>query len=123
MNASPDVLVEDAGLVRVLTLHNPARRNALTADVLRKLQTAIAPTSFRAFILRGEGERAFCSGYDLQSLEPVGEGALPDDLIGEVYAQIEAHPSPFIACLNGAAFGAGFELATACDFRIATGSA
>lgn len=119
------LLVEDFGVVRVLTLDHADRRNALTRELLLELRRVLASSaSVRAFILRGAGERAFCSGYDLQSLEPVGEaGALPDDLIGQVYAELEAHPAPSIACLNGPAFGAGFELATACDFRIAAASA
>lgn len=120
---SASLQVEDHGPVRILTLDHPERRNALTRALLLEIREAIAEPNIRAFIFRGAGERAFCSGYDLQSLEPVGEGALPDDLIGEVYAELEAHPAPSIACVNGAAFGAGFELATACDFRIASTSA
>jgi enoyl-CoA hydratase/carnithine racemase len=113
--------VEDVGPVRVLTLDNPERRNALTPALLESLAQAYGPgaSGVRAFVLRGEGGRAFCSGYDLESLAVVGDGALPDDLIQEVYAAIEAHPVPTVACLEGAAFGAGFELALACDLRVA----
>lgn len=124
--SSAQLHIEDAGPVRILTLDHADKRNALNRELLTKLSDAIAPdqsSHVRAFIIRGAGERAFCSGYDLQSLEPVGQGDLPDDLIGRVYAQLEAHKAPSIACLNGAAFGAGFELATACDFRIAAATA
>ena len=118
--------VHDEGPLRTLTLEHADKRNALNQTLLFALRDAVSleqTKHVRAFIIRGAGEKAFCSGYDLQALEPVGEGALPDDLIGEVYAALEAHPAPSIACLNGAAFGAGFELATACDFRIAASSA
>lgn len=118
--------VEDLGAVRVFTLDNPDRRNALTPALLESLAWAYRPGaegSARAFLLRGEGGRAFCAGYDLESLAAVGEGALPDDLIQEVYAAIEAHPVPTVACVEGAAFGAGFELATVCDLRVAAHSA
>lgn len=118
--------VEDVGAVRVLTLDHPERRNALTPRLLESLADAYRSGregSPRAFLLRGEGGRAFCAGYDLESLAAVGEGALPDDLIQEVYAAIEAHPVPTVACMEGAAFGAGFELATACDLRVAGSTA
>ena len=118
--------VEDVGPVRVLTLDNPDRRNALTPALLEALAEAYRPGAHgaaRVFALRGEGHRAFCAGYDLESLAAVGGGALPDDLIQEVYAAIEAHPLPTVACVEGAAFGAGFELALACDVRVAAASA
>lgn len=117
---------EDVGAVRVLTLDHPERRNALTPGLLESLAQAYRPgrqDGVRVFLLRGAGGRAFCAGYDLESLASVGEGPLPDDLVQEVYAAIEAHPVPTVACVEGAAFGAGFELATACDLRMAASTA
>ncbi len=118
--------MEDVGAVRVLTLDHPERRNALTPGLLESLAEAYRPGNaggVRAFLLRGAGGRAFCAGYDLEALSSVGEGALPDDLIQQVYAALEAHPVPTVACVEGAAFGAGFELALACDLRVAAHSA
>jgi enoyl-CoA hydratase/carnithine racemase len=118
--------VEDVGTVRVLTLSHPERRNALTPALLDELAVAYSPEStsgVRAFVLRGEGGKAFCSGYDLEALAPAGEGELPDDAIQRTLALMEAHPAPTVACIEGAAYGAGFELATACDVRVAASSA
>jgi enoyl-CoA hydratase/carnithine racemase len=108
--------------VRVLTLSNPARRNALDDGLLRQLSEALAPEAagdVRALLVRGEGERAFCAGYDLTRLEvPQEEGPLPDDLLGRTLRLLEAHPAPSVALVGGAAYGAGCDLAATCDFRV-----
>ncbi len=120
------LLVEDVGRVRVLTLSHPERRNALTPALLDELAAVYGPGAspgVRAFVLRGAGGKAFCSGYDLDALAPAGEGELPDDAIQRTLALLEAHPAPTVACVEGAAYGAGFELATACDVRVAAASA
>jgi enoyl-CoA hydratase len=118
--------VEDRpGGVRVLTLDNPTRRNALDEGMLDGLFAALAPEATRetrAILLRGDG-KAFCAGYDLTSLSEVGEGKLPDTRLGEVFARLERHPAPSVALLTGGAFGAGCELACACDFRIGSDQA
>ncbi|MEN9797568.1 MAG: hypothetical protein RL653_1264 [Pseudomonadota bacterium] len=120
------LLVEDVGPVRVLTLSHPERRNALTPSLLDELAAVYGPggsPGVRAFVLRGAGDKAFCSGYDLDALAPAGEGELPDDAIQRTLGLLEAHPAPTVACVAGAAYGAGFELATACDVRVAAASA
>lgn len=121
------LLVEDLGPVRVLTLSYPERRNALTPALLDDLAAAYGSAGspgVRAFVLRGDAVgKAFCSGYDLDALAPAGAGELPDDAIQRTLALLEAHPAPTVACVEGAAYGAGFELATACDVRIAAASA
>jgi enoyl-CoA hydratase/carnithine racemase len=104
--------------VRVLTLANPAKRNALDVQMLAQLQEALAAPGARALLLRGD-DASFCAGYDLEALGQVAEGvALPDELLCEVLDQLEAHPAPSVALVRKAAFGAGCELAAACDFRV-----
>ncbi|HZI09112.1 MAG TPA: enoyl-CoA hydratase-related protein [Myxococcus sp.] len=118
----PSLGVEDReGGVRVLTLSHPARRNALNDALLARLDAALEPAAqVRALLLRGEGG-AFCSGYDLTHLGPPGEdGRLPDDLLVECLLKLERHPAPSVALVDGAAVGAGFDLAASCDFRIGT---
>lgn len=117
--------VEDLDGVRVLTINNPARKNALDPALLEEFAAAVDPAGtshVRALIVRGEGG-AFCSGYDLGALPPPNGGRLPDDRLGEVLAMLAAHPAPSIACVEGPAFGAGCELACTCDFRVGTSSA
>lgn len=117
----PTLYVEDReDGVRVLTLHNPARRNALDDGLLARLDAALdVPPQVRAFLVRGAAG-AFCSGYDLTHLGPPVNGRLPDDPLVACLLKLERHPVPSVALVRGAAFGAGFDLAAACDFRIGT---
>lgn len=105
--------------VRVLTLSNPARRNALDTRQVERLNEALlsAPGTVRALLIRGEGG-TFCSGYDLNVLGPPTEGRLPDDTLMECLARLESLPLPTVALVQGWAFGAGFDLAASCDFRV-----
>lgn len=106
--------------IRTLTLTNTRRRNALDEALLDALDAALeVPEGTRVLCLRGHGAQAFCSGYDLTSLaEPTADGALPDDRLMRVLERLERHPLPSVASITGAAFGAGCDLAAACDFRI-----
>ena len=107
------------GGVRVLTLERPQRRNALTPFLLDALAEALAPDpAVRALVLEAAGP-AFCAGYDLTQLgEDAAAARSPDARIQEVLSMLEQHPAPSVAIVHGAAFGAGCELACACDFRI-----
>lgn len=105
--------------VRVVTLVRPVSRNALTPRMLGALEEALrlAP-GVRALVLEGEGT-AFCAGYDLECLEADAlAGRAPDGRIQEVLRLLEEAPVPSVAVVHGAAFGAGCELACACDFRL-----
>lgn len=109
------------GGVRVLTLERPHRRNALTPSLLDALAEALAPDpEVRALVLEARGP-AFCAGYDLGQLgEDAAAARSPDARIQEVLGMLEAHLAPSVAAVQGAAFGAGCELACACDFRVGT---
>ena len=89
--------------------------------LLDALAEALAPDpAVRALVLEARGP-AFCAGYDLAQLgEDAAAARSPDARIQEVLAMLEAHPAPSVAVVHGAAFGAGCELACACDFRVGT---
>jgi len=101
-------------------LSHEARRNAVSPSALRWIAERCPTLTNEIVVLRGQGERAFCAGFDLQALaEPSPRGTMPDaSLIAATTAMLEADAT-FIAVLDGYAIGAGVELACACDLRMA----
>src|SRR5262249_19508604 len=89
------------------------------AAVRDPLAAALAPdASVQALLLDAVGP-SFCAGYDLGQLGADAEAdRFPDARIQEVLALLEAHPAPSVGVVQGPAFGAGCELACACDFRL-----
>jgi enoyl-CoA hydratase len=117
---SEPVLVEVADRVAVLTVNDPDRRNAITADISAALRRAVAAAEaepgVHAVIVTGAG-RAFCAGADLTAL-----GAATEDGLRRIYDGFLALADctlPTIAAVNGPAVGAGLNLALAADVRIA----
>lgn len=122
MAASLEVTDSPSG-VRVLTLSNPSKRNALDKATLEALRAALEPpASVRAFLVRGAG--VFCAGYDLNELAAyqVGEQP-PDEHVADVLDGLTNSPLPSVALITGPAFGAGCELAMACDVRVGSDAA
>lgn len=111
--------------VRVLTLSNPPRKNALDDAFFDLLAQALrTPAATRALLVRSKDEGIFSAGYDLASLTSYDPSQrLPDDRLGEVLDLLTHHPAPSVAAVTGPAFGAGCELAAACDFRVGDGRA
>lgn len=111
------------GGIRRLTLASPGKRNAIDDSALRALDQALSQRSgVRVWWVRGEGD-VFCAGYDLGALGAAPPGGLPDALLGDVLDRLQAHPAPSVAQVVGPAYGAGCELACACDLRVADPSA
>jgi enoyl-CoA hydratase len=123
MSAPPRVVRADRGDVRVLEITNPAKRNALDFQALEELEAACdaaARDGVRCLMLRGAGEDAFSSGFDLAEIALVSaRGDRPDEAVERVADALDRVPCPTIAFLNGGAFGGGFELAVTCDLRVA----
>lgn len=111
------------GGVRSLTLRNEGRKNALDDTALSQLKGALQSSEgVRCWLVRGDGG-AFSAGYDLSALGAVAQGPLPDDFIGDVFDLLQSHSVPSVALVTGPAFGAGCELACACDFRVGNADA
>jgi enoyl-CoA hydratase len=113
----------DRGAVRVLTIENPAKRNALDFLALDELEAACAAArrdAVRCLVLRGHGDAAFSSGFDLAEMSLVNaRGERPDEAVERAADALAAVPCPTVAFLNGPAYGGAFELAVTCDLRVA----
>jgi len=111
------IRVEVSGPVALLVLDRPERRNALDhahCGRLAELVRAAPGTGTRVLVLAGEGPH-FCSGADLTGVEDTSfVGVLRDAL--DALATV---PIPTIAAVQGAALGAGAQLAVSCDLRVA----
>lgn len=120
------VRVTVEGGVHRVTMNRPEVMNALNRAMRVELLAALtAGHSARVIVLEGSG-RGFCSGQDLsdaQGLDAAGfEAILNEEYVPMIRAITEA-PVPVIAAVNGAAVGAGANLALACDLVIACESA
>lgn len=132
---SDEVLIENQGGVRVITLNRPDRLNALNGDIMAPLADAMADAardpSVGCVVVTGAG-RGFCSGGDLKGGR--GDAALPvsrehgarneqgfNRLRGymETSRLLHEMPKPTIAMVNGPVAGAGIGIAGACDLRFA----
>ena len=127
----PDpVLISVEADVATVAINRPERRNALDAASAAAIKEAIeeASASARVVILTGSG-RAFCAGGDLDelatwsTLEPDRIASTLYDTFQGMIRAVRAAPAIVIAAVNGAAVGAGMDLALACDIRIAARSA
>jgi enoyl-CoA hydratase len=111
--------LEDRGPVALITIDRAERRNALDHEALEQLLEAHAATGHaRVVVLTGAGGH-FCAGADLSGVEDEGF----TDLLRQVLAALRDDPRPLLAAVDGAALGAGTQLAVACDLRVATPAA
>ena len=117
-----------SGAVATLTLSQPERRNALDAETKQGLADAVAEvrrrSEVRALVIAGSGG-VFCAGGDLRgmqglTLDSAGWRERMASLHREVFAPLIALDRPVIAAVDGAAYGAGFSLALAADFILAS---
>lgn len=115
-----EIRVEGVGRVAVLTVSNPARRNALTRSLAVELAAAVqrceADDAVGALVVTGEPP-AFCAGGNPAEIASGGEPVLRDVYAG--FLAVARCELPTVAAVNGVAVGAGFNLALACDVRLA----
>ncbi|HEY6232636.1 MAG TPA: enoyl-CoA hydratase [Pyrinomonadaceae bacterium] len=121
-------VAEDSGITTI-TLNRPEKLNALAGhmrrDLAEALEAAGSERSVHVVVITGAG-RAFCAGGDVRAMADLIEENDADEfsrLLGSarrVITAIRQMTKPVIASIGGPASGAGFNLALACDLRIAS---
>ncbi|ALF11198.1 enoyl-CoA hydratase-related protein [Parageobacillus thermoglucosidasius] len=120
-----NVLVEKRDHIGYVTLHRPEAMNCFDYATLCQLGEAVERIhlnrDIRVVIFTGAGDKAFSAGADLKERKTLNEMEVRRNVkkIRDVFNAVANLPQPTIAAVNGYAFGGGFELMLACDFRIA----
>lgn len=122
------VLLDKTEGVATITLNRPEAMNALSKALRLELcaacQDVTNDQNIHALIVTGAGERAFTAGLDLKELGESGLGPANDrDASTNPVFALSEMPIPVIGAINGVAITGGFELALACDIRIASTNA
>jgi methylglutaconyl-CoA hydratase len=126
------LLVDERDHVEIWTLNRPDALNAFNKglllaineqlDRLAELEAGQGP---RAIVLTGAGPKAFSAGADLKERKTMPAEDVPAfvSLIGGTFERVARAAQPFVAAVNGYAFGGGMEIALACDIRVVSRSA
>lgn len=126
-----ELLTENSGAIRILTLNRPDKRNALNDGLVADLKAALTGAdeddSLRAVVIRGAG-KDFCSGADLSALQKIAGASYEENLddaknLAELFAMPRRMKVPVIAAVHGRALAGGCGLATACDIVLSTETA
>jgi (methylthio)acryloyl-CoA hydratase len=117
---------EMRGVVAVIRLARPAKRNALSDGLVLALRNRMEtlPAEAKAAVLCGEGDH-FCAGLDLSEIKErdAGEGMHHSRLWHAALERVQYGSVPVVAALQGAVVGGGLELASACHIRVADDTA
>lgn len=124
---SGQLLVAREGASAHVRFDNPTAHNALTGEMWLALRDAAlefgADPSIRVVTFRGTGGKAFISGTDISKFADYttgDQGVAYEREIDDCMAAVDAIPCTTIAVVEGWAVGGGINIASACDFRIAT---
>lgn len=130
MSTGP-LAVATEGAVRRLILDRPDKRNALDAELVAALKTALreadADDDVRVVAIEGAG-KDFCAGGDLSALRRIAEASAMENLedvdaLAELFLLPRRMRKPVVACVRGRALAGGCGLATACDLVVAAETA
>ena len=128
-SAFETIILSKSGDVAEIALNRPRVLNAynmqMRDDMSQALEAVHDDPDVRCVLLRGEGERAFCTGADLTEF-----GTAPSRVIArqvrwerDVWGQFLSLDKPIVAALHGYVIGSGIEMAMLCDIRIASDDA
>lgn len=125
-----EILFEEYNHIAKITINRPRYRNAFTPLTVWEMSQAFSycrnTMNIRVVILTGAGDKAFCSGGDMQVKGCggyVGDDGVPRLNVLDVQMQIRYLPKPVIAMVNGYAIGGGHILHIVCDLTIASENA
>jgi enoyl-CoA hydratase/carnithine racemase len=110
--------------VLLLTLNRPDALNAIDSELREQLVSALASANsdsgVRAVVITGAGDRAFCSGQDLNETVRYGIDDVEAWLSANhaMYRAVRDLDKPALAAFNGVAAGAGFQIGLCCDLRV-----
>jgi len=126
MTEDTELLFEVDGHVAIITLNRPSKLNAVTPDMAKAIEAAIAECdaseTIRCVVFTGAGEKAFCAGSDIRTLD---QYRTPWEFRnrGDYCDSVRLCRKPIIAAVNGYALGGGLETALTCDIRLASTTA
>jgi enoyl-CoA hydratase len=125
-----EILVEQCGPFRLVTLNRPAALNALSLEMCRALDAGLAEweadPAVQAVILRGAGDKAYCAGGDVRFVYeagPAGAESVSAAFFRTEYRlnrRLHRFPKPCIALIDGIAMGGGLGVSVHGSHRIAT---
>ena len=123
MSSYKTILLEVSDRIATLTVNRPEVRNALSKETVEEMHAALRALAARddvgVLILTGAGEKAFVAGADIREIRERGKREALEAINQELFMAVENFPFPVIAAVGGYALGGGFELALACDLRVA----
>jgi enoyl-CoA hydratase len=119
-----NLLCEDRGAIRTITINRPDKLNALNRETIGELALAFEQArhddAIRVVVLAGAGEKAFVAGADISELAALGpiEARAVSRAGQAMMRRIEMLGKPVIARIQGYALGGGMELAMSCHLRV-----